>query len=550
MGRLVSRWMAVLCAVLAACALASPALAKPRDVEIEISNGRLVGFTDAGVVRFLGIPYAAPALGDQRFRAPAPAAAWRGARDARAFGPECPQREVNVHVSGIKGNEDCLHLNVYAPVGDHRNLPVMVVFHGGGGRMGNGRRDVTAFVREAQAIVATFQHRLDHLAFLRHPALSAADPSRSSGNYAFLDSLAALQWVQTEIGRFGGDPGNVTISGASGGGTMVCGMMVMPRAAGLFHRAMIHGGGGCWFPTETAQIADARGVEKAKAVGCDGTADVPACLRRAPTDAFFRTGQSVYNPFPPGSPEFYGAQPILGGSQGQYLDGDLFTRSWPDAFYDGKFRKVPTMVLFAENEGRWVYGNLLFALGVTSFNDADYARALHGMLGSKELAERVAKERPLGRDKRSPIEVFSDVAGEAHYSCPHAEQSEAMSRHTPTWLAEFRIRGPIVHPKLDLAAYHGVDSELLFGGGWYGSAPLPLNAEQAQAARTLRAMVARFMRTGDPNGPGLPVWPADQPGQAGSYLAFDAAPHAETGLRARACKYWRAVGWSMLPTFK
>lgn len=527
--------------------LGLPRAASARGLEVELNQGALRGASKSGVQSFLGIPYAAPPVGALRFRAPAAPERWSGMRDARAFAPVCPQTRIGAGAPAIAGDEDCLYLNVHAPDVDDADLPVMLWIHGGGRRVGDGRRDVSAFVRETRSIVVTIQYRLDHLAFLAHPALSAEDPARlTSANYGFQDAIAALRWVRDEIAVFGGDSQRVTIAGLSGGGTMVCGLLVSPHAAGLFQRAIVQSAGSCWFPTDPISLAEARGVALATKLGCDTGTNVPACLRAQPIEAFFRTGASVDNPFPAGSTEWFAAQPILGGRSGHVVDGYVFPRSWPQAFRAGAFHRVPLMIGVTEHEGRRIYGELLYQMGASPLDASDYPRALHGLLGSEALAAAAAAQYPLDATEGSAARQFADIATDVHYTCPHAEHAAATAPYTPTWLYRFRVAGPRHSDRIELGAYHGADTELLFGASSSGR-KTQLAPAQQRAARTLRGYVARFMRTGDPNGDGAARWPAHDTELGSQHLDFDATPHAAGALRENACGFWRDSGWDALP---
>jgi para-nitrobenzyl esterase len=346
-----------------------------------------------------------------RFRSPAAAPTWEGTRSAREFGPPCPQIGMGEGAPALFGGEDCLTLNVHVPAGAAQKLPVLVWINGGGRRVGDARRDVSAFVRDTGSIVVAIQYRLDHLAFLAHPALTQEDPARlASGNYGFEDAIAALKWVRNEVAAFGGDPERVTIAGLSGGGTMVCGLMVSPRAAGLFQRAIVQSGGGCWFPTEPIEVGERRGVRAAAELGCVAPGDAATCLRAQRISAFFKAGSLVDNPFPQGSFEWFGAQPLLGGRSGHLVDGYVFPRSWPSAFEAGAFQRVPTMIGVTEHEGRRVYAELLYGMGAPVVDAASYPRALRGLTGSEALGKATARRFPLGPGNGTPAERFADVA--------------------------------------------------------------------------------------------------------------------------------------------
>lgn len=212
--------------------------------------GTLVGECADGVRRFLGVPYAAPPVGDLRWRVPQPLAPWDGPREARRFGPACPQPPAAgpTYVSPERSDrqdEDCLYLNLWTPACDDARRPVMVWLHGGGFRNGSGAEawyDGAALARRGVVLV-TLNYRLGALGFLAHEALEAESPLGTSGNYGLLDQMAALEWLRDHIAAFGGDPGNVTLFGQSAGAGSVRALLECPRARGLFHRAIQQSGG-------------------------------------------------------------------------------------------------------------------------------------------------------------------------------------------------------------------------------------------------------------------------------------------------------------------
>ena len=196
----------------------------------------------AQMLVFRGIPYAAPPVGEQRWKPPTPVDAWEGVRDAKQFSAACPQGPGLARLTG-EGlptlSEDCLYLNVWTgAAGTDAKQPVMVWIHGGGLSLGWGHQrtyDGTDLAARGVVLVS-INYRLGALGFLAHPLLSAE--GGVSGNYGLLDQVAALQWVQRNIAAFGGDPGNVTIFGESAGGTSVQALLASPHAKGLFHRAI------------------------------------------------------------------------------------------------------------------------------------------------------------------------------------------------------------------------------------------------------------------------------------------------------------------------
>jgi para-nitrobenzyl esterase len=216
---------------------------------VDVEGGRIAGVLDRGVRVFKGIPYAAPPTGERRWRPPAPVIAWTGVRDASRFGAECPQTQYpagSVYVRPLPPqNEDCLFLNVWTTAREGDRQPVFVWIHGGALTKGSGisdTRDGVPLVRKGVVLVS-LNYRLGALGYFAHPELTAESPRKSSGNYGVLDQIAALQWVQRNIAKFGGDPSQVTIGGESAGAWSVNTLLASPLAKELFVRAIGQSGG-------------------------------------------------------------------------------------------------------------------------------------------------------------------------------------------------------------------------------------------------------------------------------------------------------------------
>ena len=222
-------------------------VAAAADPIVRIDTGELRGDRSGAIDIFRAVPFAAPPVGELRWRAPQPPQAWDGVRDARAIGPRCPQQNSFSTFAPGPMSEDCLYLNLWVPRGGAK-LPVMVWIHGGGYAAGSGTMalyDGKALAKRG-VIVVTINYRLGRLGFFAHPALKAERdakyPGEPMGLYGILDQIAALQWVRRNIEAFGGDPGNVTIFGESAGGGSVTQLMVSPLSKGLFARAISQSG--------------------------------------------------------------------------------------------------------------------------------------------------------------------------------------------------------------------------------------------------------------------------------------------------------------------
>lgn len=220
------------------------------------ATGEVMGFLDNGSFAWLGIPYAEPPVDALRWRAPQPAKPWKIVRSAVEFSNQCPQLDFSGETSGA---EDCLYLNVWAPMESKSPKPVMVFIHGGGNHIGSTETPLyrgARFAREQEVVLVSLNYRLGPLGWLRHPALHNAEsdsPADISGNYATLDIIAALDWVQKNIGNFDGDPNNVTIFGESAGGFNVLSLMVSPLATDKYHKAIVQSGGMTLIPPTTAE---------------------------------------------------------------------------------------------------------------------------------------------------------------------------------------------------------------------------------------------------------------------------------------------------------
>lgn len=262
---------------------------------VETDNGTVAGIDTGSVHQFRGIPYAAPPVGNLRWKPPRPARPWTGVHDASAFADYCAQPAGES--SPRSTTEDCLYLNVYTPenYGSHR---VMVWIHGGNFVVGDGNFDMSPLAKRG-VVVVTINYRLGELGFLAHPALTAESPDHESGNYGIMDQQAALRWVQRNIARFGGDPDNVTLFGQSAGGTSVLTHLTSPTAKGLFHKAIVHSGGyqqsessAAVRPVRQPTLAQAEAEGEIFAANAGCADQTIRCLRQLPVDTLLEFGNT------------------------------------------------------------------------------------------------------------------------------------------------------------------------------------------------------------------------------------------------------------------
>ncbi len=432
--------------------LATPALAAapvaPAPLRTTIDAGMIDGIrTPSGMNAFLGIPYAAPPVRDLRWRDPQPVAPWRGVYHADRYGPQCmqPQRGIstNQYSGAEQTSENCLFLNVWAKPGA-RKAPVIVFLHGGGFFIGSGSMALYGGEGVAQhgAVFVNLNYRLGVLGFLATPELSRESPHRTSGDYGFLDQIAALKWVKRNIAQFGGDPDNVTIAGQSAGSMSVLAMQASPLARGLFHRvvgmsgALIGDAGPAPMRTLAAGEADGeryRDLLKAKSI---------ADMRSMPADR-------LVVPRVPGSP-----------AVGPIQDGYVLPEQIDAIFAQGRQSDVPMLLGFAKDEALGGFGSIkdladYHARAAVRFGDRaptflklypastdDEARAQARLADRDETMVRAMKAWAIAQTAHGRAPVYSYMFARPHSYAPRAvltdlDPATAGAYHTsevPFWL--------------------------------------------------------------------------------------------------------------------
>jgi para-nitrobenzyl esterase len=326
------------CSSLGACSSRVAAnILSPTSNQVTVDAGTIEGRMDSArhVLVFKGIPYAAPPVGDLRWRAPVLPAHWAGVRQADALGHNCMQQQpygdIDPYQAGV--SEDCLNLNVWTSSLDGRR-PVMVWIHGRGffaGFGGEDRHDGSVLTVKG-AVGVSLNYRLGAFGFLAHPALAAESEARASGNYGIMDQVAALDWVRRNIARFGGDPARVTIFGESAGGMSVGVLVASPLAKGLFQRAIIESGTGTGSFTQRSGAAEAAGIQLASALRVDGSGTMAATRLRA-SSAYSILAASSRLAGNPGSPVFW-----------PNVDGKVLAHSVDSTLALGLASEVPVIV--------------------------------------------------------------------------------------------------------------------------------------------------------------------------------------------------------------
>jgi para-nitrobenzyl esterase len=476
--------LATLCAAVAAAA------------PVRTKAGLVEGATvDAGAVRvFRGIPFAAPPVGELRWKAPRPPRPWDGVRPATEFSSYCAQNVLwDDMVFHGKPSEDCLYLNVWTPAkGAGEKRPVMVWIHGGGFQAGAAdepRHEGTPLARKG-VVVVTINYRLGVLGFLAHPELTAESGRGASGNYGLMDQLAALRWVRDNIGAFGGDPGNVTVFGESAGSFAVSALVASPLSRGLVHKAI--GESGAYFgrhalPPMTLAESEKDGVAFGASVGAPSL----AALRTKPTDELLKATR--------------GREPWFAPT----IDGYVLPRSVEAIYAAGEQLKVPLLAGWNADEVR--SGVVLAKERATARSFPEGVRKQFG-----PAAEKILRVYPASTDVEA-LQSAADLAGDTFlvyatwkWLVEHARTSGAavyryrFDRKIPV-APDTKVNGSPATAE-DVGARHAGEIEYVFGA--LDSVP---KVRWTDADRGISDQMAtywtNFARAGDPNGPGLPAWP-------------------------------------------
>ncbi len=486
---------------------------------VTVTGGSVRGamLTDGGAV-FKGIPYAQPPLGELRWKAPAALTPWNGTRNASQFAGECAQNPMWGHPK--VENEDCLYLNVWAPLWPAGALkPVMVWVHGGGNVAGSGNENGESLSRHGIVLVS-FNYRLGIFGFLAHPELSAESANHASGNYGLMDQIAALQWVQENIKKFGGDPANVTIFGESAGAMDVNLLMASPLAKGLFHRVIAESGsillaGGAM----PHPAAEQRGVQFAELLGAGNGGGALKALRAASVQQLLAAFSKFAGPS--------GVPPSLMVA----LDGHVLTESPAKIFATGK--QVPAPLIIGINARE--FGGPSDAAEVKKQIESDY-----GNLAAKALPLYGISTAPDGKVSQTAPDPLYGKAGDqlstdTTFRCPAMLVADWNSKAgIPTYEYQFS-RGIPGHP--EIGAVHASEVVYVFGNLDEQRPMRPkYDAADYAISKAMQEYWTNFAKTGNPDGKGLPAWPQYQ-SSSRKYVEFtDNGPVAGSQLRQKQCE--------------
>jgi len=468
----------------------------------ETASGMLRGLRDSrhGTLNFRGIRYGESPIKTGRFRAPAPAPSWEGLREATEFGPVCPQTgKVGSHTlerKKLPHDEDCLFLNVWTPALDGAR-PVMVWLHGRGFAQGAGSEplyDGAALAKRGDVVVVTINHRLNVFGYLHLAELAGAEYT-GSGLAGMLDAELALRWVRDHIRAFGGDPKNVTIFGESGGGLKVSTLLAMPSAQGLFHRAIIQSGPGI------RCVSSARASERARRLMQQLQVEDASELDAVPADRLLEAALAVTARWEP------------------VMDGNLLPVHPFDPTPAPTATGIPIMIGATRDE------TALFLMGdprrseLTMDELRERTRKLVG-----EHADSVVEAFSRSRPAATPWDLYVAITSQRFHtgSVLLAERQSAASP-TPIWMYVFDYAGAS-----PIGAAHGLEIAYAFGNA---SGTRPHDADVARVEADMCDAWTAFARSGDPNHPGIPTWPAYD-ARSRSTMLFDAPSRVESDPRS------------------
>jgi len=471
-----------------------------------VDSGELQGVVADGVVSYEGIPFAAPPIGDLRWRQPQPVAPWTGVRQATEFAADCmqgrfgpppapgaPQERVP--------SEDCLYLNVWRPASAAlgAKLPVMFWIYGGGFMGGSSSMPGTSGTRFAKqgVVMVAANYRVGRFGFFAFPALSRERPGETKGNYAYMDQIAALQWVKRNIAAFGGDPNNVTIFGFSAGGVSVHSLIASPMARGLFHKAIVESGGSrdsvlTARPMRADGVdpnypvsAETIGINFARSMGIEGTDQAAlASLRALSADQVLRGAPAQ----PGATAQNYETTPIL--------DGKLVTETAETAY---KARHEPRIPLLLGSNSADTAGNRIKATTKEQF----FAR-----FGQWSAQAKAAYDPDGSTDLATLVSRANNDFGQAE---PARFAADAFAANgSPVYRYRFSYVQTAMRERMRAGAPHG--GEIAFVFGTLAARPgSTMSPEDQAVSRIAQSYWVKFAKTGDPNGAGLPAWPRHDP---------------------------------------
>ncbi|WP_132053321.1 carboxylesterase/lipase family protein [Pseudocnuella soli] len=488
-----------------------PAMAQSKTsaLQVKTASGVVEGTLEkSGVRSFKGVPFAAPPVGNLRWREPQPVAPWQGVRKATQFGPRAMQAPIFGDM-GFRSNgmsEDCLYLNVWAPQQKGKELlPVLVYFYGGGFVAGDGsepRYDGESMATKGM-VALTVNYRLGAFGFMAHPELSQEAAYKGSGNYGLLDQAAALKWVQQNIAAFGGDPKKVTIAGESAGSISVSAQMVSPLSRHLIAGAIGESGSilGA-LPAVALKEGEETGVAFAQALKANSL----AALRAVPAEALLQAS-TQFGPF----------------RFNRTIDGYFFTENPMRTFEKGEQAKVPLLVGWNSEEM-----NYRMVMGNEALTKENFTKAVQKLYADKAaevlqvynpatdadveaVATDLAGDRFIAYSTWKWADLHAQTAAKPvyryRYERPRPEMVPEMGNAAPGLAGGVQRNAAATPQPVAKGAVHSAEIEYAMGN-LATNKVYAWKAEDYQVSKTMQEYFANFIKTGNPNGKGLAQWPA------------------------------------------
>lgn len=487
------------------------------------AQGSVMGEASSAACSYRGIPFAAPPVGDLRWKPPQPAAAWTKPRRSVASS-SCPQEATQLGEASV--DEDCLYLNVWVPNGTQPSRPVMVFVHGGGFTTGAGTLplyDGTKLAVATGAVVVTINYRLGAFGFFSHPALRAEDPEHpSAGNYGIEDQIAAFRWVKNNAAGFGGDPSNVTIFGESAGGTSMLVHLASPKSEGLFDRVIVES---AWAQpgstTFTTANGDFYGARLAYALGCTDASNLLPCLRSKSVPEVTKAVAST-------------GEPLDGGlAWAPVVDGFVLRDDPVKVFARGSFNMVPTVVGTNRNEATLFFYMEGSGFDLTGTLDAASFEALEDRVHPGHGAAIVA-EYPAASFGGSYKAAAAEAMGDAAFVCGARRVARALAAAgVPTFRYDFAHAIDLGIP--ELGAFHASELPFVFGNPLQPEAPLTTR-DRPVVARTM-AYWGAMARHGAPAAEGQLAWPPYDSASE-TQLIIDATASTVSAFKKAKCDFW------------
>ena len=530
----------VLCVIgISACTLLT-GCDKPKTEEIKTLYGKVQGRVHDGVNEFLGIPYAAPPTGTNRWSYPHRHPHWFDVLQANKVPPHCFQSVFGV----TRGQEDCLYLNIWSPnLKPEKPLPVIVWIHGGGFTVGHSYETTPGerLAKRGNVVVVSINYRLGALGFMAHPALSS-EANGASGNYGMRDQIFALQWIQKNILPFGGDRFNITVVGESAGGMSVCNLLTSPYSqGGHFQKAIIESGP-CFSSYPDLASMEKIGVEMQAKLGCneDESAEKTVVCMRS------KTPEQILAAMPPDPGMVFGDSVYWMPN----IDGQVFYEQPWKSLQSGSFERVPVINGNNANEG-----SLMVMFGheyqLRRLKAEQYPDRIRFLVRDDEKVKKVLARYPL-ENYSDPETALATVMTDQTFACQEKWTTDAIAKYAPTYSYYFSYpRAAFVLPELrKLGAFHSAEVQFLFATpmAWLQS---QFHGDEATLSNEMIDYWSQFARTGNPNGEDAAhnqthfSWPQYQPGNgAGNRLRLqlDAPLSIKPGSdNDEICAFWEGL---------